>query len=131
MLSPWADLEMTGESALTMARKDPMLLVGGLKKWAGMYLGGTDPKDPLVSPIYADLKSLPPMLIQVGSREILLDDAIRLAERARQYGVDVEIDVLDGMFHISQVFCPLVPESKAAVKRIGSYCADKMTGPPM
>lgn len=127
ILSPWADLEMTGDSALTMARKDPMLTVRGLKKWADTYLGDADPKDPLVSPIYADLKSLPPMLIQVGSREILLDDARRLAERARECGVDAELDVLNGMCHISQMLCPLVPESKAAVERLGSYCTDRMT----
>lgn len=126
MLSPWADLEVIGESARTKSKKDPLVSVRGLKNMAGLYLGDVNSRDPLASPIYADLKGLPPMLIQVGTNEILLDDSRRLAERARQDGVEVELDVWDGMYHVWQFFCPLVPESRDAVQRLGQYCRDCM-----
>ncbi len=126
MLSPWADLEVTGESAKAMARKDPLVTVEGLKGWAGLYLGDTDCRGPLASPIYADLTGLPPMLIQVGTSEILLDDSRRLADRARRDGVTVELDVWDDMYHVWHFFCPLVPESRDAVRKLGRYCSDMM-----
>lgn len=126
MASPWIDLEMTGESIRTMAKKDPMLTLQEVKRWSAQYLGDTDPKNPLASPIYADLKGLPPLLIHAGTREILLDDAKRFAERARDDGVEVQLDIYDGMWHVYQSFCGLVPESTEAVKKLGSFCRDKM-----
>lgn len=126
MLSPWADLEVIGESARTRARKDPLVTVRGLKDWAGLYVGDADLRHPLASPIYADLKGLPPMLIHVGTSEILLDDSVRLAERARQDGVAVELDVWDDMYHVWHFFSPLVPESARAVDKVGAYCRSRM-----
>jgi monoterpene epsilon-lactone hydrolase len=126
MMSPWTDLEVKGESCTTVGWRDPMISRYALKKWAAMYVGGSDPRNPLASPIYADLKGLPPLCIHVGTCEILLDDARRLAERAEQDGVSVELDVCDGMFHVYQFFSPLVPESKAAIEKLGKFYQDKV-----
>jgi acetyl esterase/lipase len=91
-----------------------------------MYVGATDPRDPLASPIYADLKGLPPLYIHAGNCEILLDDATRLAERAREDGVAVELDVCDGMFHVYQFFSPMVKESREAIEKLGGFYRDKI-----
>jgi len=99
-ISPWADLEGTGASVETRAAADPMVDKAGLLRMAGMYAGDSDPKNPLISPIYGDYKGLPPMLIQVGDAEILLDDATRVAERARSAGVKVELEAWPDMFHV-------------------------------
>jgi len=126
LLSPWADLGVTGESIKTAGWRDPLLCARGLNKWAAMYLGRTDSRDPLASPIYADLKGLPPFYIQAGTCEILLDDARRLAERAEEDGVSVELDIWEGMFHGWHLFSPLVPESNAAIERLGKVCRDSV-----
>lgn len=126
LLSPWADLQCTGESIDALGRSDPMLNKGILLKMASRYLGNRDPRDHLASPVYADLKGLPPMLIQVGTREILLDDARRLAERARESGVEVHLEVCEGMFHVWQFFAPLVPESREAIERLGGFFREKV-----
>jgi monoterpene epsilon-lactone hydrolase len=125
LLSPWTDLEVKGESVRSVGRRDPMLTAKALCREAGMCLGEESPRHPLASPIYADLKGLPPMLIQVGTREILLDDARRLAERAKEAGVEVELDVWEDMFHVWQFFTPLVPESNAAIARLARFARDK------
>lgn len=126
MMSPCTDLAVTGETIETKKKEDPMID----SRWGGkcheMYLGAADPRDPHVSPLYADLKGLPPMLIQVGSREVLLDDARRFADRARQDGVEVELEVWEGMFHVFQYCSPFMPESMDAIRRIGEYCRNKM-----
>ncbi|MBI3759112.1 MAG: alpha/beta hydrolase [Deltaproteobacteria bacterium] len=90
-ISPWADLEGTGESVVTRAAADPMVDKAGLLRMAKMYHGDQDPKNPLISPIHADYKGLPPMLIQVGDAEILLSDATRVTEKAKAAGVEVEL----------------------------------------
>lgn len=120
-LSPWTDLEVKGESVGKVGWRDPMLSARALRREAAMYLAGRDPRDPLASSIYADLSGLPPMLIQVGTREILLDDAVRLVERAEEAGVAVELDVWPGMFHVWQFFATLVPESDAALEKAGRF----------
>lgn len=127
MLSPWTDLEVLGESCKRVGWRDPMVSAPALKKWAAMYLGEKDARDPLASPIYADLKGLPPLSIHVGTCEILLDDARRLAERARQDGVSVDLFECEGMFHVYQFFSPIVPESKESIQRIGKFFRDKVT----
>lgn len=126
LLSPWTDLQVVGGSASSNARRDPMLDVNGLRVWAGMYAGSHDPRAPLASPIHAELTGLPPMLIQVGSYEILLDDARRLADRAERDGVPVDLEVWEGMWHVWQFFSPRVPESAEAIARIGEYCREKL-----
>ncbi len=124
-LSPWVDMEGTGESMQTKAAVDPMVGSGNLGEMAAAYLGGQDPKTPLASPLYADFKGLPPMLIQVGTSEVLLDDSRRLAERARQAGVEVVYEPWENMIHVWQIFVPMLDEAKQAVARIGEYVRAK------
>lgn len=124
-LSPWVDMEGTGESMKTKADIDPMVGGASLGDMASAYLGGKDPRTPLASPLYADLKGLPPMLIQVGTAEVLLDDSSRLAERARQAGVEVVYEPWENMIHVWQIFVPMLDEAKQAVDRIGEYVRSK------
>ncbi len=120
-LSPWVDMEGVGESMKTRAEVDPIVEQGPLLEMAEAYLGGTDPRTPLAAPLYADLKGLPPMLIQVGTAEVLLDDSTRLAERAKKAGVDVTLEPWEDMIHIWQFFASMIPEGRDAVERIASF----------
>ena len=106
VLSPWVDLTGSGESMRTRASRDPMIKYEHIGKMAGAYLGGADPKTPLASPIFADLKGLPPLLIQVGTEETLYDDTTRLAARAHDAGVEVSVEYWGGMVHVFQLFHP-------------------------
>ncbi len=120
-LSPWVDLEGLGESMTRKAAVDPMVQYEGLREMAKMYLAGLDPRTPLAAPLYADLSGLPPLLIQVGTAETLLDDSTRLAERARKAGVDVTLEPWEEMIHVWQAFAPVLPEGQQAIDRIGSF----------
>ena|SRR5947209_3326919 len=120
-LSPWFDLACTGESMRTRARADVILTPQMLKKAADAYLGTTDPRTPLASPLYADLHGLPPMLLQVGTEDILLDDARRLAWRAREAGVSVELEVWPNMIHVWQAFGRRLPEARQARTHITRF----------
>jgi acetyl esterase/lipase len=120
-LSPWVDLEALGESMTTRAEADPMVQREGLLQTAKAYLGDADPRTPLATPLYADLRELPPLLIQVGTAETLLDDSTRLAERAKSAGVDVALEVWDDMFHVWQFFAGMLPEGQQAIDRIGEF----------
>jgi len=125
-LSPWTDLTCTGESWKTNAKKDIYLNPGSLLRSAQMYLGEVDPRTPLASPLYANLEGLPPILIQVGSDEILLSDATRLAERAKAAGVDVTLEVWEGMQHVWHFVARFAPEGRQAIDRIGRFIADHL-----
>jgi epsilon-lactone hydrolase len=120
-LSPWVDLEGVGESMATKAAVDPMVQRDPLRKMAAMYLAGQDPRTPLAAPLYADLSGLPPLLIQVGTAETLLDDSIRLAERARKAGVAVSLETWEDMIHVWQAFASLLPEGQQAIERIAAF----------
>ena len=121
-LSPWVDLEGLGDSMETRAAEDPMIQKDGLSRFAEFYLGGTtDPKTPLAAPLYADLSGLPPMLIQVGTAEVLLDDSIRIEEKVRSAGGSVELQQYEGMILVFQAFAPIVPESVDAIEKIGAF----------
>lgn len=120
-LSPWVDLEGLGESMTTKAAVDPMVQPDHLCKMAAAYLGGKDPRTPLAAPLYADLSGLPPLLVQVGTAETLLDDAVRLAERARKAGVQVTLDPWEDMIHVFQAFASMLPEGQQAIERIGEF----------
>jgi len=126
-LSPWVDLEGTGDSLRTRADQDPMVRADGLHSMARMYLAGADPRAPLASPVHADLRGLPPLLIQVGDAETLLDDSTRLAARAKAAGVDVELEVWPEMVHVFQAFAPMLPEGRDAIARIGAYVRARTT----
>jgi epsilon-lactone hydrolase len=120
-MSPWVDLECTGESMTTKADVDPVVQREGAMGMAEMYLAGQDVRSPLASPLHGDLTGLPPLLIQVGTRETLLDDSTRLAERARVAGVDVTIDTVEGAPHVWQVFSSFLPEGRDAIDRIADF----------
>jgi len=120
-LSPWADLACEGESFVSRAAVDPIVQREMTLQLAAMYVTDGHPKQPLASPLYADLAGLPPLLIQVGDRETLLDDSIRVAERARRAGVDVRLEIAPGQIHVYQIFASRLDEARAAVERMGAF----------
>ncbi|MEM8536073.1 MAG: alpha/beta hydrolase [Chloroflexota bacterium] len=122
LISPWLDLAMTGNSITTCANLDPMVSHDGLHEMAQLYLGESDPTTPLASPIYADLQGLPSLLIQVGSDEVLLDDSTRLAAKAKNAGVPVQLEVWDGMWHVWHGWANVgLPEADEAFEQIGRF----------
>lgn len=121
VLSPWVDLTMSGASMTERAAKDPSMRKESFEASAPQYHGATDPADPLVSPVFADLTDLPPLLIQVGSNEILLDDALRLAARAAADEVEVRLEVTPGASHVFQLFGARLDEALVALAGIGSF----------
>jgi epsilon-lactone hydrolase len=125
-ISPWVDLEAIGESMTTKANVDPMVQRDGLIEMARLYLNGQNPRTPLAAPLYADLSGLPPLLIQVGTSEILLDDSIRLAERARKAGVAVQLDRWETMIHVWPMFAHLLDEGQQAIDQIGEFVRTHM-----
>ena len=126
-LSPWIDLEGTGDSAQPGGADDPLLELEGLREMGRHYASAGVARHPHAAPLYGDYRGLPPLLIQVGTREILLDDATRVAERARAAKVDVELETWDGLIHVWQLFGPNVPEAVQAVNKIGEFIR-KQTG---
>ena len=120
LLSPWTDLTATGDSLKTRAELDPMISPDLLQPMADTYVADGDAADPLASPLFGDLSGLPPLLIQVGDHEVLLDDSTRLAERARAANVDVSLDIVDGAFHVFQNQ-PDLPESVTALQAMGEF----------
>ena len=127
-LSPPTDLAGSGEPA--PAERDSGLPVDWAQQQMKMYLGATDPRLPLVSPIYADLRGLPPVLIQVGEEEWLCRDAVRFAERARAAGVDVTLQVWPAMWHVWHLLVPLLPEARQAVDAIAAFTRRQVAGGP-
>ena len=119
-LSPWADLEGSGPSAQPGAVNDPMLTPEGLRESGLQYATTAELRNPLASPLHGDLSGLPPLLIQVGTREILLSDSTRFAEKALAAGGEVTLEVEEGLIHVWQML-PGVPEAEDAVQRIGSF----------
>jgi epsilon-lactone hydrolase len=121
LMSPWTDLTATGESYVSRAEADPIHQRPMILALAKNYLGKQgDPRDPLASPLHAELSGLPPLLIQVGDRETVLDDSTMFADKARTAGIDVELEVWDGMIHVFQMFGEL-PEARQAIGSIAGF----------
>ena len=120
-MSPWTDLALTGASLSLNARADPMLNVEDTRLFAACYLAGTDPRSPDASPLYGDPAGLPPTLIHVGSDEILLDDSVRMADRLRAKGRNIELEIWPRMPHVWHLFAPVLPEARQAIARIGAF----------
>jgi monoterpene epsilon-lactone hydrolase len=121
MMSPWADLTLSGQSISGKAAVDPALTPEGLRRRAVDYVAGGDRRAELMSPIFADLTGLAPLLIQVGSHEILLDDATRLAARAAAADVAVTLEVTPGVPHVFQGFAAVLDEGDAALTSAGEF----------
>jgi acetyl esterase/lipase len=125
-ISPWTDLTGSGESVRTRADLDPLVDAEDLRILAAAYLGGGDPRAPLASPLFADLRGLPPLLVHVGTAEILLDDATGFAERARDVGVPVELEVWDDMIHVWHAFADVLPEGVQAIEGIAGFLEKRL-----
>jgi epsilon-lactone hydrolase len=122
VLSAWTDLSVTGASYETRSEADPINERRMIRAMARAYLGDSiDPREPPVSPLFANLTGLPPLLIQVGDREILLDDSRIFAEKARAAGVDVQLEIWDGMIHVFQQFASELVEARLAIDSIGRF----------
>jgi len=127
-LSPWTDLAMSGRSWTTNVRRELVISPAILRQMDQAYLGNADPRTPLASPLYADLAGLPPLLVQVGGDEGLLSDGEEVALRARAAGVDVELEVWPGMWHVWQLTSRFVPEGRQAIERIGAFLQPRLSG---
>jgi epsilon-lactone hydrolase len=126
-LSPWVDMEISGETLVSNREKDVLVQREVVEVMAATFLGdGGNRKDPLANPLYADLKGLPPTYIQVGGDETLLDDSRRLAERARQAGVDVRLDVFPQMQHVFQFAAGHAPEADDAIRQLAEWVRPKL-----
>ncbi|MFF7951671.1 alpha/beta hydrolase [Streptomyces griseorubiginosus] len=125
--SPGLDGTRTGESMETRAAADPLLTSAGLEHTGAMYLAGRDPRHELISPaVLADLTGFPPMLLQVGTNEVLLDDSTRLAARARAAGVDVVLDVTADVPHVFQAFSGVLDEADQALERAALFLTQQV-----
>ena len=130
-ISPWANLMLDAPSIETRADRDPVVNRQSLQRFRDWYVAGTDPRAALASPVFADLRGLPPLLIHVGDAEILLDDARALADRAEASGVDVTLEIWPDMVHVWHIFAGRVPEATAAVERIGAFLTERLAVSPV
>lgn len=128
LLSPFLDVTGSGESVTTRADQDPWFEASDMEVVARYYCADESKwRDPLVSPVFANVAGLPPMLIQVGDDEILLSDSTRLADKLEAAGIDVELEVWPDMWHVFQLFIGKMPESRRAVAGIGQYIKKKLS----
>jgi len=128
-ISPWTDMTLEAGSYATKADSDPMVTQNQIERWTGVYLGAdTDRRHPWASPLYADLEGLPPLLVQVGSEEVLLDDSVSLAEAARRAGVEVRLSVADEMIHVWHWFDRLLDRAKDGIDEATAFIRAR-TGP--
>jgi acetyl esterase/lipase len=121
LLSPWLDLGGSGESIRTRAAVDPLFRPADMPAAAAYYCKKSQLREPLVSPVYADLCGLPPIFIQVGDDEILLSDSTRLADKVRHCGGDITLQIWPDMWHVFQFFIGQMPESNRAVRDIAKF----------
>jgi acetyl esterase/lipase len=120
-MSPYADLTLAGTSMQTKREADPLMSRELLQPRVGDYTAGHDAALGLISPIFADLSGLPPLIIQAGTHEVLLDDAVRLARQAATADVEVTLDITAGVPHVFQTFYPILDEAAAALDRAGQF----------
>ncbi|HFQ8224575.1 TPA: alpha/beta hydrolase [Citrobacter freundii] len=121
LLSPMLDYTLSGATISSCADKDPMIVIEDLRQTVAYYCSAAETSNPLVSPLYGDLTGLPPILIQTGSDELLLDDSIRLVQQATEAGVNVHIEVWNGLWHVFQSSAGKIPEANRAISRIASF----------
>lgn len=126
LMSPWADLTLSGTSITGKATVDPVLTANGLRRRVADYAERIDPRHPGISPVFADLAGLPPLLIQVGTHEILLDDAVRLAAAAAAADVAVTLQAIDGVPHVFQGFAEILDEGARALADGGAFIRSRL-----
>lgn len=136
LFSPWTDLTCSGESMRTNDGRDPMYHASIFPRVAAQYLGSADARNPYASPVFGEFEGLPPLLIQVGDTELLLDDSTRIATKARAAGVHVELDIWRNVPHIFQIWTPFMPEARDALAHAaafidGAISASRTHLPPM
>jgi acetyl esterase/lipase len=129
LLSPWTDLAATGGSVTGNDQADALFFGSWVERQGRYYLGDTPATDPLASPVYADLACLPPLLIQVSSTEVLLDDSRRVADRAARSGVEVTLQIWPGLPHGWQLFAPILPEARAALRDAAAFIRARLASP--
>jgi epsilon-lactone hydrolase len=130
LMSPYADLTLSGNTIIDKQHVDPLFTEEVLRRRVGDYVAGGNPSDPLISPVFGDLSGLPPMLIQVGSHEILLSDAIRLAGRAAEADVAIALEVTPGVPHVFQAYAAVLDEAEAALNRAAAFLKAHLAGTP-
>jgi acetyl esterase/lipase len=128
LLSPYADLTLAGATMDTKSKADPLLSRDSLQARIADYTAGHDPALGLISPVFADLSGLPPLIVQAGTHEVLLDDAVRLARQAATADVEVTLDITPGVPHVFQAYYPILDEAAAALDRAGQLLTAHLTG---
>jgi epsilon-lactone hydrolase len=128
VMSPYADLTLAGTTIDTKGPVDPLLSREALQARVPDYTSGHDPAIGLISPIFADLSRLPPLGIQAGSHEVLLDDAVRLARQAATADVEVTLDITPGVPHVFQAYHPILDEATAALDKAGQFLSARLAG---
>ena len=126
LLCPWLDLSLSGASLFGNEKVARILRRDKLEIWAKLYCGDADPKDSLVSPLFADLHGLPPTYIQAAELDLIVDDSIRFASVAAKQGVDVRLDIFPEMHHSFQFFAGTIPEADSALKKAASYLSGSL-----
>jgi monoterpene epsilon-lactone hydrolase len=126
LMSPYADLTLAGATMETKRDADPLLSREALQARIPDYTAGQDPALGLISPVFADLSGLPPLLIQAGTHEVLLDDAVRLARQAATADVQVTLDITPGVPHVFQAYYPILDEAAAALDRAGEFLSTQL-----
>lgn len=121
LISPWGDLTCSGESIHRNADRDPLIPLGALRFVAKSYSRGQDAAAPLLSPVFADYTGLPPLLLQVGSTEVLYSDAVRVADQAKRAGVEHTLQVWEQMPHVFHALAAWLPEASMALREIGVF----------
>lgn len=127
LISPWLDLSLSGASVDSVGDRDPVLRRRWLDGAAREHAAGLHVDDPRISPLFADLRTLPPTLVQVGTDEILLDDATRFADRAYAAGVEVELQRFDGLWHDFQVYAKVLEPARGALDDIAAFLRRRLS----
>ena len=126
LMSPWVDMTVSNQTFETNRQTEAFFYQEVVGALAAMYLGGADPKDPLASPLYADLSGLPPTYIQVGGDETLLGESLQFEENARKAGADVQVEVFPGQLHTFQMAAGYSPESDDAIRKLAAWVRPKL-----
>jgi monoterpene epsilon-lactone hydrolase len=126
VISPWTDLTLSGDTIVTHQEKEPLLLADQASKWAKWYYSSLDPKDPFISPLFGNYEGIAPILVHVGTDEILLSDSLRLISSAKKFGADIQVEIWEGMMHVFHFGWPYMPEARQAIIKITSFLESKI-----